>query len=198
MRKRAVPVVVTSWQRAVLLKERRSPDGRVSRRAQVVLMARQGAPLTGIASVTGYTEEAIRLIKHRWNERGEDALRDAPRSGRPPKATREYLDVLDRTARTAPSETGYAFGVWSTARLAEHMADRTGVRLCADRVRTLLHEMGLTWKRPAHTTRNLTDPREYERGRKRLAALKRGLSGRTRGTSSGSRTRRSPRSCRTW
>jgi transposase len=33
------------------------------------------------------------------------------------------------------------------------MAVKTGVRLSDDRVRSLLHQAKLSWKRPAHTTR---------------------------------------------
>jgi len=170
----AVRVRVNRWQREALDGAMRSPEGRVVRRAQIIRLARRGRPVKEIAAISGYTAEGIRTLKHRWNERGEDALSDAPRSGRPPKAGRSYRRLLRKVALKSPSDFGYAFGVWTTARLAEHMAVETGVRLCDDRVRTLLHQAKLSWKRPAHTTRNLTDPVEYERGRKRLQRLKRG------------------------
>ena len=171
----AVRVRVNSWQREALDRAMRSRDGRVVRRAQVIRLARRAAPVREIAALTGYTEEGVRVLKHRWNDRGEDALRDAPRPGRPPKADESYRRRLREAALKSPRDFGYAFGVWTTARLAEHMAVKTGVRLCDDRVRSLLHQAKLSWKRPAHTTRNLTDPVEYERGRKRLKRLKRGL-----------------------
>ncbi len=170
----AVRVRVNRWQREALDRATRSRDGRVVRRAHVIRLARRGRPVKEIAALSGYTTEGVRDLKHRWNERGEDALKDAPRPGRPPKADESYRRMLREVALRSPSSFGYAFGVWTTARLAEHMAVTTGVRLSDDRVRTLLHEAGLSWKRPAHTTRNLTDPVEYERGRKRLKRLKKG------------------------
>ena len=175
MPKPAVRVRVNRWQREALGRAMRSPDGRVVRRAQIIRLARRGRPVREIAALSGYTGEGVRLLKHRWNERGEDALSDAPRPGRPPKADQSYRRRLRKVALKSPSSFGYAFGVWTTARLAEHMAIKTGVRLCDDRVRTLLHLAKLSWKRPAHTTRNLTDPVEYERGKKRLKRLKKGL-----------------------
>ena len=171
----AVRVCVNRWQREALDRAVRSRDGRVVRRAQVIRLARSGRPVKEIAALLGYTSEGVRTLKHRWNDRGEDALKDALRPGRPPKADKSYRRMLRKVALKTPSDFGYAFGVWTTARLAEHMAVKTGVRLCDDRVRTLLHQEGLSWKRPAHTTRNLTDPVEYERGRKRLKRLKKGL-----------------------
>lgn len=174
MPKPAVRVCVNRWQREALDRAMHSRDGRVVRRAQVIRLARRGHPVKEIAAFSGYTTEGVRLLKHRWNDRGEDALKDAPRPGRPPKAGKSYRRRLRKVALKSPSSFGYAFGVWTTARLAEHMAVKTGVRLCDDSVRTLLHQEGLSWKRPAHTTRNLTDPVEYERGKKRLKRLKKG------------------------
>ena len=171
----AFRVRVNRWQREALDRAVRSRDGRVVRRAQVIRLARRGAPVREIAATTGYTEEGVRVLKHRWNERGEDALRDAPRPGRPPKADESYRRELRETALTAPADFGYAFGVWTTARLAEHMTEKTGVRLSDDRVRRFLHAEGLSWKRPTHTTRNLADPEQHEHARKRLRRLKRGL-----------------------
>ena len=149
----AVRVCVNRWQREALDRAMRSRDGRVVRRAQVIRLARSGRPVKEIAVLSGYTSEGVRTLKHRWNDRGEDALKDAPRPGRPPKADESYRRMLRKVALKKPSDFGYAFGVWTTARLAEHMAVKTGVRLCDDRVRTLLHQEGLSWKRPAHTTR---------------------------------------------
>jgi transposase len=192
-----VPVRVTSWDRKNLRRLVRSSDGRVVRRAQVILLARRGRPVREIGSLTGFTEEAVRMIKHRWNERGEDALRDAPRSGRPPRVTAEYRKRLAEAVRKGPAKFGYAFSVWTTARLAEHMARKIGIRIGPDRLRQILHELKMSWTRPAHTTRNLQDREEHERVRKRLLRLKRGLDERVPGTSSGSRTRPSLPSCRT-
>jgi len=192
-----VPVRVTSWDREKLRRLVRSSDGRVVRRAQVILLARRGKPVREIASLTGFTGEAVRLIKHRWNERGEDALRDAPRSGRPSRVTAEYRKRLAEAVRKGPAKFGYAFTVWTTARLAEHMAQKTGIRIGPDRLRQILHELKMSWTRPAHTTRNLQDPEEHERARKRLLRLKRGLVARAPDTNSGSRTRPSLPSCHT-
>jgi transposase len=171
----AVRVRVNRWQREALDRAVRSRDGRIVRRAQVIRLARRGTPVREIAATTGYTEEGVRVLKHRWNDRGEDALRDAPRPGRPPKADGSYRRELRETALTPPAELGYAFGVWTTGRLAEHMTEETGVQLSGDRVRKILHAEGLSWKRPAHTTRNLADPEEHEKARKRLRRLKKGL-----------------------
>ena len=194
----AVRVIVNRWEREKLRRLVRSRDGRVVRRAQVILLSRRGRPVSEIASLTGYSEEGIRDLKHRWNDRGEDALRDAPRSGRPPRVTSEYRKRLAEAVGKGPAQFGYAFTVWTTARLAEHMSQKTGIRIGPDRLRQILHEINMSWKRPAHTTRNLPDPKEHEHARKKLRRLKKGLFARAQDTSSGSRTRRSPRFCRTW
>lgn len=191
-----VPVVVTRWEREKLRRLIGSSDGRVVRRAQVIELSRRRRPVSEIASITGYSQEGIRDLKHRWNERGEDALTDAPRSGRPSRVTPQYRKRLAEAVKKGPAEFGYVFTVWTTARLAEHMAQTTGIRIGPARLRQVLHELDMSWTRPAHTTRNLQDPEEHERARKGLKRLKRGLFARAPDTSSGSRTRPSLRSCR--
>ena len=193
----AVRVVVNRWEREKLQRLIRSRDGRVVRRAQVILLARRGTRVSQIASVTGYSEEGIRDLKHRWNERGEDALHDAPRSGRPARVTLEYRKRLADAVCEGPVKFGYVFTVWTTARLAEHMSQKTGIRIGPDRMRQILHELKLSWKRPCHTTRNLSDPREHEKARRRIKRLKGGLFAQGPDTSSTSRTRPSPRFCLT-
>lgn len=193
--------MVTRWEREKLRNLIRSRDGKTVRRAQAILLAYKKKPVSEIASITGYSEEGIRELKRRWNERGEVALEDAPRSGRPSRVTPQY--------RKGPAEFGYVFTVWTTARLAEHMAQETGIRIGPDRMRQILHKLGLSWKRPAHTTRygtilkkepdnrarNLPDPEEHEKARKRIQRLKRGLFVWEPDTSCGSRTKQSPHSC---
>ncbi len=75
----AVRVRVNRWQREALDRAVRSPDGRVVRRAQIIRLACRGRPVKEIAALSGYTAEGVRLLKHRWNERGEDALIESPR-----------------------------------------------------------------------------------------------------------------------
>jgi transposase len=192
-----LPVVVTAWEREKLRRALGSRDGRVVRRAQIIELARKGTPVSQVMAITGYTDQGIRDLKRRWNERGEDSLEDAPRSGRPPRAGQEYRTRLVELVGTPPAQLGYAFTVWTTGRLAEHMAQQTGIRIGADRLRQILHELNMSWKRPCHTTRNLPDAREHERARKRIRVLKGGLSVRERDSSCGSRTKPNPLSCRT-
>jgi transposase len=192
-----LPVVVTAWEREKLRRALSSRDGRVVRRAQIIELARKKSPVSQIMAITGYTDQGIRDLKRRWNERGEDSLRDARRSGRPPRANEEYRARLVEVVRTPPAELGYAFTVWTTGRLAEHMAQQTGIRIGADRLRQILHELNMSWKRPCHTTRNLPDPREHERARRRIRSLKGGRCAPGQDSSCGSRTRPSLLSCRT-
>lgn len=192
-----IRVVTTRWDREKLRDLIRSRDGKTVRRAQAILLAYKKKPVSEIASITGYSEEGIRELKHRWNDRGEEALTDAARSGRPPRVTPEYRKRLAEVVRTPPAEFGYAFTVWTTARLAEHMAQKTGIRIGPDRTRQILQELRLSWKRPAHTTRNLPDPEEHEKARRRITRLKKGLFAQGPDTSSTSRTRPSLRFCLT-
>lgn len=44
------------------------------------------------------------------------------------------------TIEKEPSELGYEFGRWTTARLATYLAERTGIELSGEQVRRILHK----------------------------------------------------------
>lgn len=43
------------------------------------------------------------------------------------------------TIEKEPSELGYEFGRWTTARLATYLAEKTGEKLSGEQVRRILH-----------------------------------------------------------
>ena len=90
----AVPVVVSSRQREGLGQALRSRRDRVARRARAIELASRAKSISEIAAATGYSEEGVRLLKHRWNERGLRALQDAPRSGRP-RRVRRRMEIVE-------------------------------------------------------------------------------------------------------
>ena len=196
---RQLEVRLSAWQRRRLRQLRdhaRSP--RVAKRAMCLLRSADGERASVIARVTGLSRDAITDIRRRWRSRGLRSLRDRPRSGRPSRVTDTYRRELRRALRAGPLACGYVFTVWSIARLAAHLAKRTGVRLGVDRLRRVVHAEDFVVGRPKHTLKGRRKRREYREARRRLARLKRGRRERTRRTSSGTATPRPSNCCRTW
>lgn len=129
---------------------RTAPDGRVRVRALGVLLAAEGRSVPEIARVVRYHPETVRRWLGRYLSGGARGLLDAPRSGAPRKVTPAYLDELHRAASRSPAEFGLPFPRWTGARLADHLAGRTGLRLSAASLHRLLR--GAPRNRPSRSS----------------------------------------------
>ncbi|AFY53456.1 transposase [Rivularia sp. PCC 7116] len=67
-----------------------------------------------------------------------DSLLDGRREGNFRKATKEYEDLLLEIVDKEPSEYGYEFGRWTSARLATYLEKLTGIKLSGSQVRRIL------------------------------------------------------------
>jgi len=89
-----------------------------------------------------------------------EAIGDAPRTGRPPKADAAYLAALEAAVTTPPPALGLPFDVWTSDRLSTYLAERTGVRIAPSWLRTLLGRQEFVCGRPKHALGHLQDPAE--------------------------------------
>jgi transposase len=108
---------------------------RMRTRAQMILLAaEQGLAAAEIATIVRQDEGTVRRWFTRYLAEGIEGLSDAPRSGAPPRATAGYRERLLGVARCRPRALGLPFPLWTAARLADHLAERTGVRMSAPSV----------------------------------------------------------------
>ena len=113
-----------------------------------------------IAKVVRASEETVRRWLKRYLAEGIEGLRDEPHPGAPRKVTEEYRELLVAAVRRRPRSLGLAFSLWTLRRLADHMAERTGIRVEYETVRVHLKAQGIVLSRPQHTTIASPDP-EY-------------------------------------
>lgn len=149
-------------------------DSRVLRRIVTLLMLAEGFLVRAVCQATGLSRRAVETIRARWDRFRFDSLHDKPRSGRPPVAVPAYRRRVIRTVQTSPLKFGYVFTVWSTARLAEHLRERTGIPMSPRQIRRILRDEGFSFGIPAHTLRGKRNEREHRRKQKRLQRLKKG------------------------
>ena len=146
-------------------------DVRVRTRAQMVpLAAEQGLVAAEIAPIVRQDEETVRRWFARYLAEGVEGLSDAPRSGAPPKAAAPYRERLLGIARRRPRALGLPFSLWTAARLADHLAELTGVRMSPPSVCRLLREGGMRLSRPQHTITSPDPEYALKRGRSRRPA----------------------------
>jgi len=147
---------------------RRTHDVRVRTRAQMILLAAEQGMVAGeIAAIVRQDEETVRRWFVRYQAEGVEGLSDAPRSGAPPKATSGYRERLLQLARSRPRALDLPFSLWTAARLADHLAELTGVRMSTPSVCRLLREGGMALSRPQHTITSPDPEYALKKGRSR-------------------------------
>ncbi len=127
---------------------------RLRTRAQMVLLAAERRLVAEeIAEIVRSSEETVRRWLKRYLAEGVEGLSDAPPAslGAPRKVTTEYRELLVQAVRRRPRSPGLPFSLWTLRRLADYMAERTGIRVEYETVRVHLKAAGIVLSRPQHT-----------------------------------------------
>jgi transposase len=149
---------------------RATRDVRLRTRAQMVLLtAERHLTAAEVADIVRSSEETVRRWLKRYLAEGVKGLRDEPHPGAPRKVTEEYCEQLVQAVRRRPRSLGLPFSLWTLRRLADYMAERTGIRVTYESVRGHLKATGIVLSRPQHTITS-PDP-EYALKKTRMAKL---------------------------
>lgn len=92
-----------------------------------------------------------------WQEHGVEGLANKTKTGRPPKANKDYCQRLEKVLEKEPVELGYQFAIWTSDRLRAHLEKETGILLSESRFRALMKKRGYRYRRPKHDLRHLQD-----------------------------------------
>ena len=125
---------------------------RLRTRAQMVLLAleqRLAAP--AIAAIVREDEETVRRWLKRYHAEGIAGLQDRPMPGAPGKVTPAYQEQLLAAVRRRPRSLGLPYSLWTLRRLADYLAEQTGLRLSYETVRRVLAAAEIVLSRPQHT-----------------------------------------------
>ena len=140
---------------------RTTRDIRLRTRAQMILLAaEQHWVASEIAKIVRSDPDTVVSWLKRYLAEGSNGLADAPRSGSPSKVTPEYREQLVQAVRQRPRSLDQPYSLWTLQRLADFMAERTGIRIEAETVRVHLKAAGIVLSRPQHKITS-PDP-EYE------------------------------------
>ena len=138
---------------------RHGPNNRVRKRAQAIRLSAMGYTVTQIAEILGCNRQSIHNWFDLFEAQGCQGIYDKPRSGRPVIATADYRTRLIEAIKTNPRKMDYPFTVWNLTRIRAHMAREMKILLSESRVRQIMKEEGLVFKRPKHT---LTQKRDKD------------------------------------
>jgi len=154
---------------------RRGPNARVRKRAQAIRLSAMGYPVPQIVEILGCNHQSVHNWLDAFEEQGIGGLFDQPRAGRPVTATADYRAQLVEAIKTSPKKIGYPFTVWTITRLRAHLARAMGILLSESRVRQIMKEEGLVFKRPKHTLAQKRDQDGFAEVRSLLERVKKNL-----------------------
>jgi len=125
---------------------------RLRTRAQMVLLSAEKRLKVGeIAEIVRESEATVLRWLKRYMAEGVEGLQDAPRPGRERTVTDMYRERLVEAVRRRPRSLGLSFSVWTLQRLADYMAEESGIRVSTETVRRTLKDAGIVLSRPQHT-----------------------------------------------
>jgi transposase len=116
-------------------------------RAKTIWLAHEGKRVPAIARELGRSGETIRQRIKRFNDKGVDALEDAPRSGRPWTYTAEQVGEVIAAALSKPADLGLPFASWTLDRLESYLNEVKLIDIKRSRIDEILIAEGLRWRK---------------------------------------------------
>jgi transposase len=155
---------LTEEERTELKRMRRQEIGRVSLRAQIVLLSEKHWTVPQIAELLEMSRVSVRYWIERFESWGPAGLYDAERSGRPRKMTRAMESILVQWLEEDPPRVHESFlaTFWTIPMLMLALLQRFNLGVCANTVRQALRRLGLRWGRPRLAMPMKTDPQKRE------------------------------------
>jgi len=135
----------------------------------VLLSSEKGLKAEEIAQIVRESDITVLRWLKRYLAEGIEGLKDAPRPGRSVVVTEEYRKRLLEVVRRRPRSLGLEYSMWTLQRLADYLAEETGLRMSDETVRRELAKEGIVFSRPQHTISS-PDP-EYQAKKRRLKTL---------------------------
>jgi transposase len=132
--------------------------GRVSQRAQMIILSSQRRTVPEIANLFETNQKTVRFWIKQFNQQGPAGLFDQPRAGRPRKVSPLVRDTIQQLVRADPAQAGQVATFWTVAMLILAVVNRLQVSLSATTMRAALHALGLRWSRPRLCMPQKLDP----------------------------------------
>lgn len=109
-------------------------------RVLMLLLLNDGKTYSEISAFIGCSYRTVAY----WCVHGDpdqlDSLRDRREHGNFRKATDEYIQLLIEVSKKSPHQFGYESENWSGERLANYLAEKTGIKLSGTQVRRILKQ----------------------------------------------------------
>jgi len=136
-----VPKFLTPLQQENLQNAlRESEDAHQRQRILMLLLRNDGKTYEAIVDFIGCSYRSVAHWCICGNPDDLESFKDQRSKGNYRKATDAYIEQLLVVVEQSPSELGYEFGRWSTARLALHLEKETQIKLSSVQVGRILRQ----------------------------------------------------------
>ena len=119
------------------------------RRMEAARLLRAGLSQSAVAREVGVHRQSVSRWARELEQSGVRGLRQAGRTGRPPKLSAAQLRDLERALKRGPEAFGFATGLWSASRVRDLIEYRTGVRYHEAHVWRILRKLNWSCQRPS-------------------------------------------------
>lgn len=147
-------------------------DSRVSKRATIVHSLHLGHRPDELAQMYEISLASVYNHFKRFKAEGYEGFADKARSGRPHKATADYIALLEKTLDIDPKEEGYAFTIWTQPRLRAYLAQETGIEISRSVFQALMLRLDYRYRRPKRDLSHQRDPDLRQQVKEALEELK--------------------------
>lgn len=137
-------------------------DADVRSRCDMILWSNAGLSPPQIAERVRFSRRTVTRYIQRYEAEGLQGLYTKPRPGRPRRVTAEYEARLLRVVEQEPRALGLPFSNWTTANLADYMAQETGIIITPRHVENYLKVHNWRLRRPVRTVKHKQDPELVE------------------------------------
>jgi transposase len=141
---------------------RETHDADVRSRCDMILLSNEGLSPPQIAKRVRFSRYTVVRYIQRYEAEGTAGLFTKPGSGRPRRVTPEYEVRLLEAVDQAPRSLGLPYSNWTTANLADYLAEQTGIVICPRQVDNYLKAHDWRLRRPVRTVKHKQDPELVE------------------------------------
>jgi len=147
---------------------KQSDRSQLIQRILMLLLMNDGKTYQEISEFLGCSYRTIAY----WCVHGDpdnlESLKDGREKGNYHKATNEYIELLMGIIEKEPSELGYEFGRWTTARLAIYLEEKTGIKLSSEQVRRILKQKKYAYLWAKYSLEDKQNPTKRETFKEQL------------------------------
>lgn len=154
-----IKVSLTSEERYRLERLSKQGKGKISFRANIILLNDAGNSAPDIAKALGISHPTVLSWLKKYRDSGIDGLKDKEHKvGRPATLGDKTRDALKEFMDKTPLDYGYLQTCWTLRLILYHLQTKYNLNPSRSTAKRQLKKLGYRWGRPRHTVVNAEDP----------------------------------------